>query len=50
MLDVAGHAVLLENAPEDLKEIAKGRRWQIGPNHNHDGVAWVLESFFPPPA
>lgn len=44
MLEVAGQAALLENAPPELKEMARARGWQMGPDHNHDGVAEVLEA------
>src|SRR5580698_6061647 len=39
MLEVAGRAVLMGNAPEDLKEMAVGRGWAVGKRHDEDGVA-----------
>jgi hydroxymethylpyrimidine pyrophosphatase-like HAD family hydrolase len=45
MLEIAGHAVLMENAPEDLKLVAMERGWLMAGHHDADGVAEVLESF-----
>ncbi|WP_263368136.1 HAD-IIB family hydrolase [Edaphobacter bradus] len=42
MLEAAGHAVLMANAPEDLKSIAEGRGWMIGRRNDQDGVAEVV--------
>ena len=44
MLEVAGRAVLMANAPEDLKVLARERGWQIGPSNHQDGVAEAIES------
>ncbi|MDE1177897.1 MAG: HAD family hydrolase [Edaphobacter sp.] len=44
MLDAAGSAVLMGNAPPDLKEIAAGRGWVVGSRHDADGVAEVIEA------
>ena len=44
MLEVAGHAVLMSNAPEDLKAIARTRGWRIGLANTEDGVAEAIES------
>ena len=44
MLTVAGSAVLMDNAPDDLKQIARERGWQIGPANRDDGVAIAIES------
>lgn len=44
MLEVAGHPVLMDNAPEDLKALARARGWRIGPSNRDDGVAHALES------
>jgi hydroxymethylpyrimidine pyrophosphatase-like HAD family hydrolase len=44
MLEVAGSAVLMDNAPDDLKELARERGWHIGPSHRDDGVAVAIES------
>jgi hydroxymethylpyrimidine pyrophosphatase-like HAD family hydrolase len=44
MLDHAGQAVLMSNAPEDLKQIAGERGWTIGPSNDEDGVAVAIEA------
>jgi hypothetical protein len=44
MLDAAGTAVLMDNAPDDLKELARERGWRIGPSNLDDGVAAAIES------
>lgn len=44
MLEIAGTAVLMDNAPDDLKAVARARGWRIGPSNNHDGVAEAIES------
>ncbi len=44
MLEVAGRAVLMENAPVDLKAAAGGRGWVVGRRHDEDGVAEVIEA------
>jgi hydroxymethylpyrimidine pyrophosphatase-like HAD family hydrolase len=44
MLEVAGQAVLMGNAPEDLKEMAVERGWTVGKRHDEDGVAEVVEA------
>ena len=44
MLEVAGSAVLMDNAPDDLKQLARRRGWPIGPSHRDDGVALAIES------
>ncbi len=44
MLDVAGSAVLMDNAPGDLKELAHARGWRIGPSNLDHGVADAIES------
>jgi hydroxymethylpyrimidine pyrophosphatase-like HAD family hydrolase len=44
MLEVAGRAVLMGNAPEDLKEVAAERGWRVGRRHDEDGVAEVIEA------
>jgi hydroxymethylpyrimidine pyrophosphatase-like HAD family hydrolase len=43
MLEVAGRAVLMGNAPEDLKAVAAERGWGVGRRHDEDGVAEVIE-------
>jgi hypothetical protein len=44
MLEVAGSAVLMANAPEDLKALARTRNWRIGLTNTADGVAEAIES------
>jgi hydroxymethylpyrimidine pyrophosphatase-like HAD family hydrolase len=44
MLEVAGRAVLMGNAPEDLKEMAVERGWMVGRRHDEDGVAEAIEA------
>jgi hydroxymethylpyrimidine pyrophosphatase-like HAD family hydrolase len=43
MLEVAGRAVLMGNAPKDLKAVAAERGWVVGRRHDEDGVAEVIE-------
>jgi hypothetical protein len=44
MLEAAGSAVLMANAPDDLKEVAAARGWAIGKHHLEDGVAVAVEA------
>jgi hypothetical protein len=44
MLEVAGRAVLMGNAPESLKATAAERGWVVGKRHDEDGVAEVIEA------
>jgi len=44
MLEIAGAAVLMANAPEDLKALARERGWTVGPANHADGVADAVES------
>jgi hydroxymethylpyrimidine pyrophosphatase-like HAD family hydrolase len=44
MLEIAGSAVLMVNAPEDLKALARARNWRIGLSNINDGVAEAIES------
>jgi hydroxymethylpyrimidine pyrophosphatase-like HAD family hydrolase len=44
MLEAAGRAVLMQNAPEDLKEGAESRGWSMGGRHDEDGVAVTIEA------
>ena len=46
MFEVAGHPVLMENAPDDLRAVANERGWAIAPSNLEDGVAQILESVF----
>jgi len=43
MLDWAGTGVLMGNATEELRGMAAGREWVIGPTNSQDGVAVMLE-------
>jgi hydroxymethylpyrimidine pyrophosphatase-like HAD family hydrolase len=44
MLRLAGHAVLMSNAPADLKALAHSSGWTIAPSNNDDGVAIAIEA------
>jgi len=44
MLDAAGNAVLMGNAPEDLRRVAAARGWALGNRHDADGVADAIEA------
>ena len=44
MLQAAGRAVLMDNAPEDLKTLARASGWSIAPSNRDDGVADAIES------
>jgi hydroxymethylpyrimidine pyrophosphatase-like HAD family hydrolase len=44
MLEIAGAAVLMANAPPDLKLFAASRGWPIAPSNSADGVAHTIES------
>lgn len=43
MLRMAGRAVLMANAPEDLKAIAVQNDWILAPTNDDDGVALAIE-------
>ena len=43
MLDWAGTGVLMGNATEELRGMAAGRGWYLGPTNSQDGVAVMLE-------
>jgi len=43
MLEAAGNAVLMANAPADLLALARERNWLIAPGHDDDGVAIAIE-------
>jgi len=43
MLEAAGSAVLMANAPADLLAVARARNWRIAPPHDDDGVAVAIE-------
>jgi hydroxymethylpyrimidine pyrophosphatase-like HAD family hydrolase len=44
MLEIAGKPVMMENAPDDLKEIARARAWAFTGHHHEDGVAEAIEA------
>lgn len=44
MLEIAGQSILMANAPDDLKAIARRRGWHIGPANTADGVAEAIET------
>ena len=44
MLEAAGRAVLMDNAPEELKTIARSKGWCIARSNREDGVADAIES------
>ena len=44
MLEAAGSAVLMANAPQDLKDVAAVRGWSVGAHHLEDGVALAVEA------
>lgn len=44
MLEAAGGAVLMANAPEELKRAGEARGWRMGRHHAEDGVAVAVEA------
>lgn len=44
MLEFAGEAVVMANAPEDLRAFARTRGWTLGLSNDEDGVAHAIES------
>jgi hydroxymethylpyrimidine pyrophosphatase-like HAD family hydrolase len=44
MLRLAGSAVLMGNAPEDLKQLARQHGWPIAASNDEDGVALTIEA------
>jgi len=44
MLEWAGQAVMMGNASQELRTLAKTRGWKQAPPNNEDGVAVVLEA------
>jgi hypothetical protein len=44
MLEIAGSAVVMDNAPEDLRAFARDRGWSIGPSNVEHGVAEAIEA------
>ncbi len=47
MLEIAGYPVLMGNAPEDLKVVARERGWPITGEHHLDGMAEAIEAVLP---
>ncbi len=45
MLQAAGQAVLMGNAPAELRLLAEQQGWTIGPTNDEDGVAVAIEAF-----
>jgi len=43
MLEEAGRAVVMSNAPEDVRELARVRGWTVGASNDEDGVAVAIE-------
>ena len=43
MLEVAGHPVLMSNAPAELLALAKARGWHVTAGHDENGVALAIE-------
>ena len=43
MFEVAAHAVVMDNAPEDLKRHAELKGWCLGKRFDQDGVAEAIE-------
>ena len=50
MLEAAGRAVLMSNAPDDLLAMAADRGWILAPGNDADGVAWAIEEALQPVA
>jgi hypothetical protein len=44
MLEWAGQGVMMGNAAQELRTMAKMRGWKQAPPNNEDGVAVVLET------
>lgn len=44
MLQMAGRAVLMANAPDRLRQLAAHHGWEVGASHDDDGVAEAIES------
>jgi hydroxymethylpyrimidine pyrophosphatase-like HAD family hydrolase len=42
MLEIAGRAVVMENAPPELKALALERGWTVGGHHDRNGVALAI--------
>jgi hydroxymethylpyrimidine pyrophosphatase-like HAD family hydrolase len=48
MLRLAGSSVLMANAPEELKQMARAQGWMIAPSNDDDGVAIAIEAAMEP--
>jgi len=44
MIEWAGQGVLMGNAVDELRDLAKARGWTLAPHNDEDGVAAVLEA------
>lgn len=44
MLQAAGRAIVMGNAPEELRSLAQQEGWHIGPTNDEDGVAQAIEA------
>jgi hydroxymethylpyrimidine pyrophosphatase-like HAD family hydrolase len=44
MLEAAGRAVVMSNAPKDVQILAHDRGWTVGASNDEDGVALAIES------
>jgi len=44
MLEWAGQGIVMANATEELRALAKTRGWKLAPSNDEDGVAIVLEA------
>ena len=44
MLQAAGRAVLMANAPEELVQMARVNGWEVGQTNDEDGVAFAIEA------
>jgi hypothetical protein len=44
MLEWAGQGIVMANAAEELRALAKTRGWKLAPSNDEDGVAIVLEA------
>ena len=47
MLEIAGHPILMGNAPADLLQLATEKGWQVTAPHHEDGVAQAIEQACP---
>jgi hydroxymethylpyrimidine pyrophosphatase-like HAD family hydrolase len=43
MLEWAGQGIVMANAAEELRTLARTRGWKLAPSNDEDGVAIVLE-------